>query len=461
MKALNRFSIRARITVGTLLLAAVFFGGVCLVVRQQVDRIMQDATFEALQNDATPFETAIEQEPQDPADHPGEGQLVAVINPAGLTETSTLPASITSNMALIDLARPGPQQLVAGGVSYLVAVETVKTRAGDWTIISARNQDESALVLTDLTTGLTLGLGTLTLLFGAVSWHLTGAALRPVTRLRRSAEAIVASGTEELLPVGPARDEITDLATTLNRLIDDLRASASRERQFVADASHELRTPLAVLQTQLELLRTGDRSSIDSDILAAERATARLTELVESLLELSRLDTGRPSTPTTVGALVEEAGEAIDRARLRVMSDDVDIDLIPPDHVDPAAPITMPALLYGRVLDNLLSNAVRALDGKGHITVTIRLDRSHHITVVTDNGPGIDPEFLPHAFDRFSQEDKVRGTPNGSGLGLAIVAAAAASVNGTVTLENSAGSGLTARLTIPVTPEPPTPFQRT
>jgi hypothetical protein len=179
MKALHRLSIRARITLGTLLLAAVFFGAVFLVVRDQVEQIMQNAAFDVLLHDATAFETAIEQEPSDPGDKPGEGQLIAVINPAGKTETSTLPASITANMARIDVAATGPQQLTAGGSTYLVAVETVPTRAGDWTIVSARNQDESALVLTDLTTGLTLGLGFLTLLFGAVSWRLIGAALHP------------------------------------------------------------------------------------------------------------------------------------------------------------------------------------------------------------------------------------------------------------------------------------------
>jgi signal transduction histidine kinase len=451
MKALSRLSVRSRITVGTLLLAALFFGGVALVVRQQIEGIMQSAAFEVLQSDATAFETAIEQEPNEPGDNPGEGQLVSVIDPAGVTRTSTLPPAITSSMALIDLANTSPQQLVVDGSTYLVAVKIVKTGAGDWTIISARNQDASALVLADLTTGLVLALGALTLLFGAVSWPLTGAALRPVTQLRRSAEAIVASGGEELLPVGSAKDEITDLAETLNRLIDSLRASASRERQMVSEASHELRTPLAVLQAHLELLRTGDRSSIDSDILGAERATDRLTELVEHLLELSRLDAGCPPTPATVGALADEAGEAIDRARLRAMSDDVEIDLVMPDAIDRAVPIAMPALLYGRVLDNLFSNALRAVDGNGQITATIRQDPSHLITIVADNGPGIDPEFLPHAFDRFSQEDSVRGTGNGSGLGLAIVAAAVASVNGTVTLENAAESGVVVRLWIPVT----------
>jgi signal transduction histidine kinase len=458
MSALNRLSIRARITIGTLLLAALFFGCVAFVVRQQVEGLMQNAAFEVLQSDATAFETAILQEPNEPGDNPGEGQLVAVIDPAGATQTSTLPAPITSNMALIDLEGTGPQQLVVGGATYLVAVKTVETGAGDWTIISARNQDASALIITDLTTGLILGLGALTLLFGAVSWRLTGAALRPVTRLRRSADAIIASGTEELLPVGPAKDEITDLARTLNRLIHNLRASVSRERQMVSDASHELRTPLAVLQTQLELLRTGDRNSINSDILAAERATTRVTELVESLLELSRLDAGRPPAPATVGALLDEAGEAIDRARLRATSDDVEINLNLPEHTDRAAPVPMPALLYGRVLDNLFSNALRAVKGKGQITATIRQDPSHLITVITDNGPGINPEFLPHAFDRFSQEDNVRGTGDGSGLGLAIVAAAAASVNGSVTLQNAAGAGLIVKLSIPVGQERPVPL---
>ncbi|MET3920862.1 HAMP domain-containing sensor histidine kinase [Arthrobacter sp. UYEF20] len=456
MKALSRLSIRARITMGTLLLAALFFGTVGLVVRQQVEGIMQNAAFEVLQSDATQFETAIEQEPNEPRDNPGEGQLVAVIDPAGTSQISTLPAAITSNMALINRASTGPQQLVAGEATYLVAVETVETGAGNWTIISARNQQESDLVLTNLTTGVSFGLGALTLLFGAASWLLTGAALRPVTRLRRSAEAIVAAGAEDLLPVGPARDEITGLATTLNRLIETLRASASRERQLVSDASHELRTPLAVLQAHLELLRDGDRRSIDSDILGAQRATTRLSELVECLLELSRLDAGCPATPATVfGALVHEAGEAIDRARLRATGEDVEIELITPDHTDRAVPTPMPALLYGRVLDNLLSNALSAVGGKGKITAIITQEPSHIITVITDTGPGIDPVFLPHAFDRFSREENVRGTANGSGLGLAIVAAAAESVNGTVTLENAATSGLIVRLSIPVPQERP------
>jgi signal transduction histidine kinase len=449
MRALSRLSIRSRITIGTLLLAALFFGGVGIVVRHQVEGILTDALFEVLKSDAAPFETAIQQEPNDSVDNPGEGQLLAVVDPTGTTQTSTLPATVNAQLAAIDLTDPGPQEIVTGGSTYLVAVETVESGTGDWTIISARNQDSSALVLADLTRGLVIGLGGLTLIFGAVSWLLTGAALRPVTQLRRSADAIVASGADELLPVGTAKDDITDLATTLNQLIADVRASAARESQMVSDASHELRTPLAVLQAQLELLRTGDRDTFDADIRAAERAAGRLTQLVSSLLELSRLDAGQPSTTATVEALIKEAGEAIDRARLSAMNDTVEIELTVPTDAASDAKVNMSELLYGRVLDNVLSNALRAVSGHGHITVSITREQSHLVTTVVDDGPGISSDFLPQAFDRFSQEDKSRGGTHGSGLGLAIVAAAATKAGGMVSLENAHPSGLVVKMTVP------------
>ncbi|WP_181015937.1 cell wall metabolism sensor histidine kinase WalK [Microbacterium sp. BH-3-3-3] len=450
-------SIRARITIGTLLIAALFFTGVAIIVRQQVDTILQNATYDVLTSDATPFETALQQEPDDPVDNPGEGQLIAVIDPAGATRTSTLPATIVAQLDSIDSGRSGPQHLTVDSATYLVAVEKVTSSTGDWTIISARNENASQQVLTDLTTGLVIGLGALTLLFGIVSWVLTGAALRPVIQLRRSADIIVANDCDTLLPVGPATDEIADLAATLNALITKLRASAARERQMVSDASHELRTPLAVLQAQLELLRTGDRTRLDTDLLEAERATVRLNQLVDSLLALSRLDSGRAPARATVGELVEEAGEALDRARLAASGGQVEIDLTLPVAAQPRGRVAMAPLLYGRVLDNLLTNSLSALDGEGRIAVTLSVEADHFVTTVIDTGPGMSPEFLPQAFDRFSQEDHSRTTGQGSGLGLAIVAAAAAAAGGTARLSNTAPQGLVITIALPVLDSDATP----
>ncbi|WP_241246337.1 sensor histidine kinase [Microbacterium endophyticum] len=446
---LGRLSIRARITIGTLLIAALFFTGVAIVVRQQVDGILQNAAYDVLMSDATPFETAIQQEPDDPVDNPGEGQLIAVVDPTGATRVSTLPSALTATPDLVDVTRPGPQHLVVDGSAYLVAVEKVTSPGGDWTIISARNENASRQVLEDLTVGLIIGLGTLTVLFGLVSWLLTGAALRPVSHLRRSADTIVATSSDELLPVGPAKDEITYLATTLNTLITDLRASATRERQMVSDASHELRTPLAVLQTQLELLRTGDRSTLDADLVAAGSATLRLNQLVDSLLELSRLDSGRATTTATLGELIDEAGEAVDRARSVAGSDRIDIDLDVTGSIDRARTLPMAALLYGRVLDNLVANAVRAVDGHGRILVTLTATNDRLETTVADSGPGMQPAFVPYAFDRFTQEDRSRAAGHGSGLGLAIVAAAVSAAGGSAHLTNVPGRGLTVTVRLP------------
>lgn len=450
MRLVDRLTIRARITIGTLLVAALFFGGVALVVRHQVEGILRDALSEVLASDAAPFETAIQQEPGDAIDSPGEGQLVAVIDPSGDTKVTTLPSGVGRALESLDLRSTGPREITTKAGTYLVAIETVASAEGDWTIVAARNQDASNLILADLTTGLIVGLGVLTALFGIVSWLLTGAALRPVTRLRESADAIVADGSDELLPAGGVRDEITDLAATLNHLIIDLRASAAREKQMVSDASHELRTPLAVLQAQLELLRTGDRTSLEADIAAAEKATTRLTRLVESLLELSRLDAGRAPVSMSVSALVDEAGEAIDRARLHAMSDSIEIDLRVAGEVRSGDSVAMSELLYGRVLDNLLSNALRAIDGHGRIVVSLRYDDAAFTTIVTDDGPGMSSEFLSRAFDRFSQQDSARAPGHGSGLGLAIVAAAAAAAGGHVALANVGDAGLAATMTIPL-----------
>jgi two-component system OmpR family sensor kinase len=334
VRLLNRLSIRARITIGTLLLAGIFFAGVAAVVRLQVENILENATYDVLRADAAPFETAIQQEPGEPIDSPGEDQLVAVIDPKGAIQQSTLPASLEKMIDSIRAAPEGRHTVDVAGGEYLVQVEGVEAGDGTWTIISARSGSASEIVLMNLTIGLFVGLAALTLIFGGVSWLLTGASLRPVSRLRASAETLADADSDQLLPVGPAHDEITDLATTLNKLIGELRASADREKQIVSDASHELRTPLSILQAQLELMRTGDRSSLDSDIVAAENAVRRLARLVSDLLELSRLDAQSGTATASIAGILAEAGQAIDRARTSASSQAIAIEYAFPTGVE-------------------------------------------------------------------------------------------------------------------------------
>lgn len=284
--------------------------------------------------------------------------------------------------------------------------------------------------------------------FGLASWLLTGFALRPVTRLQRTAEQLVASGGDGLLPVGAARDEIHDLAVTLNRLIGELRATAARERQMVSDASHELRTPLSVLQTQLELMRTDDPGALAADVAAAKRATERLSRLSADLLELSRIESGNsPPAASSFADLVEEAGAAVDRTRLACSDKEIDIDFEVSGTTSPTLGIR--ANTFGRVVDNLLTNAATAVGSHGRIGVQLVAEDDELRLTVTDTGPGVPEDFLPHAFDRFARGDESR-TTSGAGLGLAIVAAAVGSAGGRLALANRPEGGAMATVRLPL-----------
>jgi signal transduction histidine kinase len=274
--------------------------------------------------------------------------------------------------------------------------------------------------------------------FGAASWVLATIALRPVTRMRKQAEALGTTLDGEL-PVGGARDELAALATTLNELLARLRASSAREKQMISDAAHELRTPLASLTTQLELAHddAGDADALALRLRGAEASAARLAALATNLLELNRLEThDRESATSTSAQLTTELMGAIDRARMLGLPRSVDVGLDVQGsgaeqryRIDPHS--------FGRVLDNLLVNSVNAVSVGGTIDVSLKHGAAGLDLTVTDDGPGMPPEFLAQAFERFSRPDAGRSTSSGgSGLGLALVQAIVVSAGGTVELRN-------------------------
>ncbi len=453
MRVLARLSIRARMTIGTIVLVAAFFTVSAIAVHQIVAQLLQNSTDAVLDSNLAPYETSILTEPLDAVDTPGEGELIAVAQPEGTTVVSTFPQALTDAVGPLTSAPVGTQRLTAGGADYAVTVEQVPAAMGNWTIAAAQDLASTASILTTLDAGLSIGGVVLVGLFGIASWVLTGAALRPVERMRRSAEQIVQTRSQSLLPVGEAHDEITDLATTLNHLIIDLRAAAARERQMVSDASHELRSPVAVLQAQLELMQSSEGpADRDADIRAAQRAAARLSALVGDLLELSRLDSDTvPTGAATVAELIEEAGAAVDRARLRTSGSRVTIDLsVDADGADPAGSASIRPTTFGRLVDNLVSNSITALDGDGRVRVIARVGSDAVVLSVEDDGPGMTSEFLPRAFDRFSQQDDARSQHQGSGLGLAIVHAAAQRAGGEAHLSNRPEGGLAVTVRVPL-----------
>ncbi len=445
---LGRISIKWRITIGTLLVAAVVSAAAVLAFRAQVENILTTTTRTLLQHDAAPYLAELASVPSPALGRPGPGQLIAVVDPTGTIVQSSLPRSLERRLPSLASRPEATTTVVADGDVYRVYHTTVVTSAGRWEIATARNEDSSILSLDRITQALLIGALVIVLGFGIASWLLTSAALRPVTRMRKQAEALVERGSTEPLPLGSATDEISALAKTLNVFIGDVRNSVDRERQLVSDASHELRTPLAILMAQLELahLSSGDAGALEAHIDTAQHSVARLSGLATGLLELSQLEAGSPDIASSWYQLADELAASVDRARMLAVASGVIIDF-DVTSTPTSASYRIAVENFGRLLNNLTSNAIAAMPDGGLIRIALRHSRAELLLTVSDTGPGMPESFLLVAFDRFSRPDEAREANNGgSGLGLSIVKAIVQAAKGSVTLTNADGFTVTVSL---------------
>jgi len=211
-----------------------------------------------------------------------------------------------------------------------------------------------------------------------------------------------------------------------------------------------LRTPLAALKTQLELAHAdfGNAAALAAQVTSAEASVNRLTSLASNLLELSRLETESSETATPAGALVDEFTGSIDRARLLGMAKSARVEFAV-TVADESVEYGIGAQAFGRLIDNLLTNALAAIPDDGEVLATIHQEPQQLRLDVRDSGPGMPEDFIPIAFDRFSRPDRSRTeSTGGSGLGLALVQAIAAAAHGSAAVENTE-TGLRVTVILP------------
>lgn len=271
-------------------------------------------------------------------------------------------------------------------------------------------------------------------LVGIAARWLLQSSLRPVVRMTRQAAAWSEQDLDQRFALGTPYDELTELADTLDGLLDRLAASLRHERRFSAELSHELRTPLSRILAETELALRRDRSMDEyrAALSVVQRSAAQLARIVEALVAAARYEAGGERGTADAHAVAEGAASACDALAAERR---IDVDL--PEPPTPVR-IGVDAELGERILQPVIENACKY--GRRRVRVSIERDRSVVVYAVEDDGPGVLPEERDRIFEP-GERGAARGTNDGAGLGLALARRLAESVDGEVLAETNGGGG--------------------
>lgn len=321
---------------------------------------------------------------------------------------------------------------------------------GTWVVAVGTSLTPASAAADRALRDLYIGVPVLVVLAGIGAWVLAGASLRPVERMRADADRIGEGDPSGRISIPRNTDELARLATTFNALLDRAERALVRQRKLVADTGHELRTPLAVLRTELELADSPDRTRDDlaEAVAHARREAERLSKLADDMLFLARADSAAPLVNLQEMDLCPVLAQAVRAHRARAETSLVELSLA----CDGPLPIQGDDAAIRRAVDNLLGNSLAATPSGGRVEVAAHRGGAGVVLEVSDSGPGFPPEFLPHAFERFTLPDSARPSgKHGAGLGLAIVAEVVAAHGGRVEARNVEGGGASVWVTLPAT----------
>jgi two-component system OmpR family sensor kinase len=355
-----------------------------------------------------------------------------------------VPDAVTAGLRGVP-ARSGTAH--SGGFAY--AWQPVRSKSGtftgyvaDW-IPSAVNGEVMRITIASLVAA---GLATI-VVSALLGWLVIRRLLNPIVDLNALMSEIEVADVSERLDWDGPNDELGQLCSTFDRLLDRLGAAFERERRFTTDASHELRTPLSVMRAEIEfaLSRTRDVATYHATLRRLHIEALRLQGLIDHLLATARGRTPAEGEPHALHAI---AAHAVDGLRAIAGTRAIRLALAGDEHL---ATRLEPVLLQS-ALTALLDNAIRHTPGGGAVRIGVERAGDWALLSVADSGPGFSREALAHATERFWRDDAARAG-EGSGLGLAIVAAFADRHGGSLVLRNdSGGGGAVVELRLPAEP---------
>ena len=278
----------------------------------------------------------------------------------------------------------------------------------------------------------------------------------PVVQMGRQASQISSENLSARLHIRNTGDELDELAGLFNDMLARLDRAFVQQRQFMADASHELRTPIASLRAEATVALSQRRSPAEyqSSLEHVRDEARRLSSIVDDLFTLARLDAADGAGELRrEGFFLEEVVlESVERMRLIAADRGIALEFRPAAE----ARCVGDAALIGRVVTNLLDNAIKYTPHGGAVRVELDASDTRHVVRVRDTGIGIPVETRERVFDRFFRTDGARTRSetalNGAGLGLSIARQIAVAHGGSLELESSDQRGSVFTLTLRAAP---------
>ena len=310
----------------------------------------------------------------------------------------------------------------------------------------ARPMEKLEQEIWELVLGILSGLIFSTLILIAISRFMAGKILKPVVDIKDLAQDISEKNLDRRIPAGEGPDEFSELARTINRMLDRLQYSFIRQRQFLFDTSHELKTPLTTIRLTIDEICRLEGENLSptatENLFRLNGQILRMERLVKDLLNLSSLETLNSIDPKPV-EITDLLSSLTTEYQFLARARNITINLHLPENVV----ISGDAEKLSRAFSNVLDNAVKYNEDGGQVDVMAEESISELTITVTNTGPGVAEKEIPKVFDQFYRVEKSRSIRHGgSGLGLAIVKRIIELHGGRVTFES--GPGVKTRVII-------------
>lgn len=335
-----------------------------------------------------------------------------------------------------------------GEEQSLVYSYPIKSKDFSGEIEIIRLLDSYKLVMKHLAFAMMLFAIAAILISALIGYLMSRELLKPLSIMTNTMKKIKSAGFKERMPVYPQKDEISELTTIFNHMMDRIELSFQAQKQFVEDASHELRTPISILEGHLSMLNRWGKHNpeiLEESLKASLDETEKLKKLVLTLLDLTRLDHNRIDqdnlSPEKVNTIIEGAVKDFQMLhsdfKFQVQLQSSQLNGIAEQH-------------FQQVLTILLDNAVKYSGASKEISISTSKRDKLFILQISDKGIGIPDEEIDKVFDRFYRVDKARSRgQGGTGLGLAIAKKIVDYYQGSIQLDSRIGEGTTVTISLP------------